>query len=271
MTRLDRSGDAPRDPMSDPRRLFDQAGPGLGGETGGRRPGGTGVGVGRDDPRRAADLDHHDGRSLDSHGRATTGHGGDRSDAFRAAMRRHDAEAGATGDGADADADGAQAGAFGAAMAAGGLLAAAAAAPQTVSPSGPAAAAGTPSTHERVLAVVAAADRALTAELHLQAGRPVAVELGVADMVPGLERIRISLATSMLEVVFVRAAETAPAAAETVAAVRALADRLAVRFPRRVVRVVEEGGEALDANADAGTGGAAAIAALFRSAGTNRS
>lgn len=236
MTRLVGQGDTPHDPLANADRRFDFD------PAGGRTFG--------DDREKARTLDLDERK----HGLGTRVAGGgtqDRSDAFKAALKRHDAA-----DGEELPTEAA-------------ILMAAQAMraperPQALSTPEPV----RPST-ERVLAVAEACERAMRAELHLQMGRPVSVELGVGDLMPGLERLKISLDGSTLEVAFVLAtgAGAAPADATTVAAAQALAEQLQARFPRRTVRVVEiDAGDGVGKPATTPSG-AATLSDLFRSGG----
>lgn len=237
MTRLVGQGDTPHDPLAnaDRRFEFDPAG-------------GRAFGDERE-KTRTLDLDER------KHGLGARIAGGgteERSDAFKAALKRHGG-----GEGDDQPTEAAM------------LMAAQAmrtperlpapAAPDPVRPS-----------TERVLAVAEACERAMRAELHLQMGRPVAVELGVGDLMPGLERLKISLDGSTLEIAFMLAAGagSAPADATTVAAAQALAEQLQARFPRRTVRVVEIDAGDGAAKPSTAPSGAAALSDLFRSGGT---
>ncbi len=239
MTRLVGQGGTPHDlPPQDDRRFdFDRAGE-------------REFGDGRE-KARTLDLEEKK-RGLGA--RIAGGGTEDRSEAFQAAMKRHGAGDG-PGEGQPTEA---------------AILAASLAMRSAAPASAPQVEASTPRpVTERILAVADACERAMRAELHLQMGRPISVELGIGGMVPGLDSLKVSLDGSTLEVAFVKAAEAgaAEASAETMQAAQALAEHLRARFPRRTIRVVEIGEGAADAPATR-SDGAAGLAALFQRGGS---
>ena len=111
-------------------------------------------------------------------------------------------------------------------------------------------------------------EQALRAEALAALHGPVALRLDLGGAVEGLHALTVTMTATSLDVTLVRAEGAVPE--ELIRSAQALADRLQLRFAKRVVRVLDrvEGGGA-DGSGPDGEAGLAAISRLLGGAATD--